>query len=87
MFITVWIVSTAALSRGFLDERLNIYQYTNEQAMLEFTYDFVKDSSGFLGVYPFEFERLFRVIPDLNEFELLLAQGRWNENFAKGWNG
>ena len=36
MFITVWIVSAAALSRGFLDERLNIYQYTNEQAMLEY---------------------------------------------------
>ena len=73
MLIATFILSVGAMSRGFLDERLNVYQYINEQAMLEFNYEFKKDDKGMLGTYPYEFERLFDIVSDLENFELLLA--------------
>lgn len=67
MFLTTNI--TKVNSNSLLDENLNIYQFQNNKALLDFQYKFELSNSeddaqqSFEGIYPIQFKDLFRHNP------------------------
>ena len=75
--------------KSTLSEKLNIYKYQNNMALLEFNYDFKvddKDEAAHEGLFPAQFSNLFKHNPELEWFDFSLAQGRWNDKFMKAIN-
>lgn len=64
-----------------------IYKFRENQALLEFDYTFAPGVIPGQEVELAHFDKLFEFNPDLEWFEVELAQGRWHEQVSKRLNG